>query len=158
MKFHKRKLALLETNLDDMNPQWYEPLMDRLFAAGALDVLLIPAIMKKSRPAVILQVLAESRKTEKILGLIFTHTTTLGVRRSVVDRFELKREIRSVKTPVGVVKVKIGRDQTGRRINIFPEFESCRVIAERAGLPLKKVFALAQRTISDEWLGLYERT
>lgn len=134
-----RKLLVLEANIDDMNPQWFEPLMDKLLQAGALDVVLIPSIMKKSRPAVILQVLAEPRRKQKLLTLIFEESTTLGIRSYPLTRYELKRETRKVKTPYGEVVVKIGRDEKGRLVNMSPEHEACRVLAEKKGIPLKKI-------------------
>ncbi len=128
-----------------MNPQWFEPLMERLFEAGALDVVLIPAIMKKSRPAVVLQVLTEPRRQERLFGIIFEESTTLGVRSYPVTRYELKREIKTVKTPYGNVRVKIARDTNGKVFNVAPEFESCRALSRKKGVPLKKIYAAVTR-------------
>lgn len=145
MKFRSRKLLVLETNLDDMNPQGFEPLMERLFAAGALDVVLIPAVMKKSRPAVVVQILAEPKKREALLQVVFEESTTLGVRSYGVDRFELEREAKKVRTRYGLVAVKIGRDLSGRVLNVFPEYESCRLLSRSKGIAFKKVYREALR-------------
>lgn len=145
----KRKLVVLEANLDDMNPEWFPPLSDRLFAAGALDVTLIPALMKKGRPAVILQVLAEPRIRQELLRIVFEESTTLGVRSYPVTRYELKRELKKVKTRYGEVVVKIGRDARGRILNISPEYEACRALARRKKLPLKKIYSETLRKALD---------
>ena len=141
----KRKLEVLEANLDDMNPQWYESLMERLFAAGALDVTLIPAFMKKNRPAVVLQVLTKPNLRQKLLGIIFEETTTLGIRSYLVNRYELPREFRKVKTPYGEVTVKISRDGRGRVLNISPEYASCLALAKKKKVPLKTIYAATLR-------------
>lgn len=141
-RFRLKKLLVLETNLDDMNPQWFEPLIDRLLEVGALDVVLIPSIMKKSRPAVILQVLSEAKKQQDLLEVIFQESTTLGVRSYPVHRFELRRETRELKTPYGPIKVKVGRDTTGRVLNSTPEFESCLKLARKKKIALKKIYQL----------------
>lgn len=141
--FKSKKLILLEANLDDMNPEWYEPLMDLLFEAGALDVTLQPILMKKSRPAILLQVLAEPRLRNRLLPLLFEHSTTLGVRIQSVERVELKRRFQKIRTPFGEVVMKQGLDASGRVINLAPEFESCKKIAKAKKIPLKKIYAEA---------------
>src|SRR3989338_4172039 len=141
MKFHRRKLLVFECNLDDMNPQCFEPLMERLFAAGALDVVLIPSIMKKSRPAVVLQVLTEPRRQEKLLEILFSESTTLGVRSYPVDRFELTRKTKQVRTPHGALTVKVGADRRGRGMNVAPEYESCLKMSRKKRVPLKRIYA-----------------
>ncbi|MEW6188280.1 MAG: nickel pincer cofactor biosynthesis protein LarC [Thermodesulfobacteriota bacterium] len=100
------KLMVLETNIDDMNPQWYEHLLEHLFEAGALDCLLIPCQMKKNRPAVLLQVLSKPETLPALQHLILRETTTLGLRFYEVDRLSLGRAIRTVKTPWGAVHIK----------------------------------------------------
>jgi uncharacterized protein (DUF111 family) len=139
--FKSRKLIVLEANIDDMNPEWYGPLVERLFEARALDVTLIPVIMKKSRPGVILQILAEPRLREKLLEIVFGESTTLGVRSYPATRFELHREIKKVKTVYGEVLVKIGRDQKGRVLNISPEYESCKMLSKKKRIPLKRIYS-----------------
>lgn len=136
-----QKLTLLESNIDDMNPEWFEPLMDQLFKAGALDVWLVPILMKKSRPAVLLQVLCDPKKKKNLVTIILNESTTLGVRSYEVERFELKREVRKVKTPYGVVSVKVGLSSTGEIVNVAPEYESCRQLSLKKKIPLKKIYA-----------------
>lgn len=146
--FRSRKLILLEANIDDMNPEWHEYLMEELLQAGALDVSLLPVLMKKSRPSVILQVLLERSHRERLLTVIFRESTTLGVRSTSVTRFELEREIREVETPFGEVQVKIGKDTKGRILNISPEYESCKELARKKKVPLKEIYAAARAVFS----------
>jgi hypothetical protein len=147
MKFQSRKLILLEANLDDMNPEWYAPVMEEFFEAGALDVTLTPILMKKTRPAVTLQVLSEPRLKEKLLEIFFRESTTLGVRCYDVERFELERKIVQMKTVYGNVKVKIGRDRSGKTLNASPEYESCRLLAKKKKVPIKKIYAAALKKL-----------
>ncbi|MBI2083426.1 MAG: DUF111 family protein [Deltaproteobacteria bacterium] len=148
MKFLKRKLIILETNLDNMNPEWFEFVSERLFKFGALDVTLIPISMKKSRPAVLLQVLIEPKKQTSALQIIFEETTTLGIRSYPVDRYELQREVRSVKTPYGNVRVKIGKGPDGKIMNVAPEYQSCLEVARKRKIPIKRIYGLAQAEFS----------
>lgn len=100
------KLVVLETNIDDMNPQWYDSLMEHLLAAGALDCLLIPCQMKKNRPAVLFQVLAKPENQARMEEILLAETTTLGVRSYAVDRRSLPRRIQSLETPWGAIRLK----------------------------------------------------
>lgn len=100
------KLIVLETNIDDMNPQWYDNLLEHLFEAGALDCLLIPCQMKKNRPAVLLQVLSKPETMAPLQTILLNETTTLGVRSYEVDRLSLPRSIESIKTPWGRIRIK----------------------------------------------------
>jgi hypothetical protein len=100
------KLIVLETNIDDMNPQWYDHLMEHLFKAGALDCLLIPCQMKKNRPAVLLQVLSKPETQAQLQGILLNETTTLGVRSYEVDRLSLPRTIQTITTPWGRIRIK----------------------------------------------------
>jgi uncharacterized protein (TIGR00299 family) protein len=102
----EEKLIVLETNIDDMNPQWYEPLMEHLFESGALDCLLIPCQMKKNRPAVLIQVLSKPETRAHLQDILLKESTTLGIRSYEVDRLSLPRTIQSVKTPWGVIRIK----------------------------------------------------
>ncbi len=147
MSFKSQKLVVLEANLDDMNPEWYGPLSEDLFAAGALDVTLIPVIMKKSRPAVILQVLAMPVDKVKLLKVLFEDSTTFGVRTYPVERFELKRILKKVQTSYGPVTVKLGLDPSNRIVNAAPEYESCRKISREKKIPIKKIYAEALKKV-----------
>jgi uncharacterized protein (DUF111 family) len=135
-------IVQIETNIDDMNPQFYSPLSDRLFAAGALDVWMIPIQMKKNRPAVTLGVLAPAGRQPPLIDMILRETTTLGVRVTPVERFEAQREIRTVETQLGAVRVKVKRWE-GAVVGVMPEFDDCRHIAESSGKSIREVHAVA---------------
>jgi uncharacterized protein (TIGR00299 family) protein len=135
-------IVQIETNIDDMNPQFYAPLSDRLFAAGALDVWMTPIQMKKNRPAVMLGVLTSAARQREIADIILRETTTLGVRVTPVERFEADREVQTVQTPFGSVKVKVKR-WDGAVVGVMPEFEDCRKLAEAKGAPIAEVHAAA---------------
>ncbi|MCC7494266.1 MAG: nickel pincer cofactor biosynthesis protein LarC [Fimbriimonadaceae bacterium] len=134
--------VVIEANLDDMNPEWYERAVERLFAAGGLDVTLQPVQMKKGRPGVLLRVVCDPPRREAVTTVILTETTTLGVRWFTVQRDCLAREWHEVSTSFGPVRVKIGR-RAGRVLNIAPEYESCRQAADAAGAALPAVYAAA---------------
>jgi uncharacterized protein (DUF111 family) len=128
----------METNLDDVNPQTYEHIMERLFDAGALDVTLIPVIMKHGRPGIVLTCLASSAAVESLLDVLFEETTTLGVRVQEITRHILRRRFTSVKIRGGIVRIKIAAvDRTSSKA--APEFIDCKRIAERTGRPVKAV-------------------
>ena len=141
-------VSLIQTNIDDMNPEFYEHIVDRLFDEGALDVFLTPIQMKKTRPATMLSVITDEEKTEKMLELIFDETTTLGVRISKIKRRKLNRESRKVATKYGEIEVKIGK-LDGMVKNISPGYEECRKIATRLNIPLKEVYQEAEQATSD---------
>jgi len=141
-------VSLIQTNIDDMNPEFYEHIADRLFNEGALDVFLTPIQMKRTRPATMLSVITDQEKTEKMLELIFDETTTLGVRISKIKRRKLNREGRKVATKYGKIEVKIGK-LDGMVKNISPSYEECRKIATRLNIPLKKIYQEAKQTAFD---------
>jgi uncharacterized protein (TIGR00299 family) protein len=135
-------IAVLEANLDDMNPQIYGYFAEQALAAGALDVFLTPVMMKKNRPGQLVTILCAPEATERLAELLFRETTTIGVRVQEVRRRILDRETMAVETPHGRVRVKVAR-LNGRVLNIAPEYEDCRRIAEEKHLPLKQVLAEA---------------
>ena len=137
-----QKLITLETNLDDQNPEVYSYLMDRLFQAGALDVCLIPMLMKKNRPGIQLQVLADPAQTDLLKSILFQETTTLGIREIPVDRFSLPRQIKPVSTPYGEVRVKVSQTPAGK-VKISPEYEDCRKLALENEVPLQVIYQAA---------------
>jgi uncharacterized protein (TIGR00299 family) protein len=141
-------VSLIQTNIDDMNPEFYEHIIDRLFNEGAMDVFLTPIQMKRTRPATMLSVITDEEKTERILELIFNETTTLGVRISKVKRRKLNRESRKVVTKYGKIEVKVGK-LDGIVKNISPSYEECRKIATRLNIPLKKVYQETKQATSD---------
>lgn len=133
------EVVQIETNIDDMNPQMYEHVIETLFQAGALDVFLTPIIMKRSRPAILLTVLAPTADQEKLLGTLFTETTTLGARILKVGRKKLEREIKRKKTAHGSIRVKTA-SQNGRVVRKRPEFEDVRRLAQRSGRSLRSLW------------------
>jgi uncharacterized protein (TIGR00299 family) protein len=141
------RLTLLETNIDDLNPQVYEYLMDRLFKAGALDVYLTPITMKKGRPATMLSILAEPQQAPALMELVFAETTTLGIRQLEVQRRRLPRQEREVETVFGRIRVKVIRQPDGRERK-QPEYQECRRIAEERGLPLHQVIEELERSLN----------
>lgn len=141
------RIILLETNIDDLNPQVYEYLMDRLFGAGALDVHLIPIIMKKGRPGIILSAMAEKGIAEKVMGIIFEETGTLGVRTREVERVRVQRETKEIETKWGKVRIKIA-SQGGEVVGVLPEYEDCKRIAEEKGIPLRRIIDEIRRSAS----------
>ncbi len=140
------RVAMLETNLDDMNPQGYDLLIERLLAHGALDVTLTPVIMKRGRPGIVLSVLADPAKVEPVLRVLFAETTTLGVRVQEVARRLLARELTEVATRFGLVRVKVAKAE-GRSVKARPEYQDCKRIAEQTGLPLRDVVREVERAL-----------
>jgi len=132
-------MTVVETNIDDMNPEFYDHVMESLFKAGAVDVTFTPVSMKKNRPAAKLSVMVSPEKTEKISKIILSETSTFGVRYFEVNRLTLDREIQILKTPYGPVKVKVG-SLDGAVMQISPEYEDCKKIARKKKLPIKKVY------------------
>jgi uncharacterized protein (TIGR00299 family) protein len=137
-------IAVLEANLDDLNPQVFGYVMDRLFEEGALDVFGMPIQMKKNRPGSLLTVLCKPEDASKLTQLIFAETTTLGIRRREETRQTLARRWESVGTPWGDVRIKIA-SMNGTVTNYAPEYEDCRRIAAEHHVPLKTVMQEASR-------------
>jgi len=133
-------VLVLEAQVDDMPAQLLGHLMERLFAAGALDVFYTPIHMKKGRPGILISVLCEASVREAVEALLFSESTTLGVRRHACERSVLERESVPVVTPYGLVSVKLGL-RAGRVLNAQPEFEDCRRAAATSGVPVKEVWA-----------------
>jgi len=131
-------ITIMETNIDDMNPQIYEYVMDKLFKAGALDVFLTQIIMKKGRPGIKLSVLCNNDKTDVLSEIILKETTSIGLRFYRAERKTLEREIAEVKTKYGSVRVKKAR--LGKAVQkASPEYEDCRKIAGKFNVPLLDV-------------------
>jgi hypothetical protein len=136
------RVLVLETEVDDMSPQLFGPLVERLLAAGALDAYLTPVQMKKGRPGVLVTVIAEPARREALEEILFTETTTLGVRRQEWDRTVLEREVVAVDTAYGRIGIKLGR-RGGRVYNVQPEFEDCTRAAAEKQVALKEVWSAA---------------
>lgn len=134
----KEQLILLESNLDDLNPEIYPYVMESLFDAGALDVCLLPVQMKKNRPGTQIQVLAEIQKAEGMREILFQETSTLGIRQTLVDRYSLPRIIQEVSTPYGVVRIKIVEEGTKYQ-KASPEFEDCQKLARENHIPVQQI-------------------
>ncbi|MGA2961849.1 MAG: nickel pincer cofactor biosynthesis protein LarC, partial [Candidatus Korobacteraceae bacterium] len=141
----RERVTVLEANLDDMSPQVFGYVIDRLLEAGALDVFATPVQMKKSRPGLVLTVLARNQDVERLSKLIFAETTTLGMRLRQEQRLTLERQHVAVTTPWGEVRVKIG-SLDGAVCNAAPEFEDCRRLAAAHNVPLKRVMQEALRS------------
>jgi uncharacterized protein (TIGR00299 family) protein len=136
--------VVIETNIDDMNPQAYDYIIEKLMKQGAQDVYLTPIIMKKGRPAVLLSVLTDKARSETVLDTIFRETTSIGVRIQEVGRKKLSREIREVETVYGAVHVKVSK-RGDEVLTVTPEYEDCRKIAEEKQVPLKTVMEEAKK-------------
>jgi uncharacterized protein (TIGR00299 family) protein len=136
------RVWVVEANIDDMNPQFYEHVSERLFAAGAMDVYLIPIHMKRGRPATMLSLMVDEPKLDGALGILFSETTTIGVRMHPVERRKLDREEATVATAFGPVGVKIAK-LDGRVMNVAPEYRDCLRVAEEKKAPLKDVYQAA---------------
>ena len=136
-------IAIIETTLDDMNPEIYEYVIDRLLELGARDVFLQPVIMKKSRPGATLTVLCDVDQVEALSELIMAETTTIGVRWRQEQRLVADQRNEYVETSVGKVRVKLA-ELKGRLVNMSPEFEDCKQLALETGVPLKEIFELAR--------------
>jgi len=134
-----RDLLVIETNIDDMNPEFYNYVSGKLFALGALDVSMVPVQMKKNRPGVLLSALVEPGMETAASEIILSETTTLGVRVLEVKRIELPREEKMVSTVFGPCKVKRALLPNGGE-RLIPEYEECRRIAEETGTPLPDVY------------------
>jgi hypothetical protein len=141
---HRGRVAVLSTTIDDMIPEHYGPLLERLLADGALDVFYTPVQMKKSRPATLVTVVARPEDAQRLATAVLRETTTLGVRIAHEERFELERRAASVQTPYGEVQVKVAVRPDGMP-RVVPEHESVRRAAERSGVPLEDVYRAALR-------------
>ena len=134
--WQQEEMLVLETNIDDMNPQFYDHVMTRLFSAGARDVFFSTIQMKKNRPAVLVRVIAEPADKERLARIIFEETTTIGIRYHPVGRMILKRTAITVKTRFGNVKAKILEEPDGKK-RISPEYDELKRIATAKNIPIK---------------------
>jgi uncharacterized protein (TIGR00299 family) protein len=147
--YERDTATLIETNIDDMNPQWYEHVSARLFEAGALDVFLTSIQMKRGRPATQLSVLVADDLVPEMLDVLFAETTTIGVRAQPVQRWKLTREIVSVETDYGPIAVKVSR-RGETVLNVTPEHRDCQRVATERGVPLKQVHQAALEAIRNQ--------
>lgn len=145
------RVAVLETHLDDANPEWLGTLMERLLAAGALDVGYGPLQMKKNRPGLRVTVIAAPEQAAALASLLLRESSAIGVRCHETVRYKLRREERTVATPLGEARVKLLFDGE-ELVRITPEHDSCRGLAERSGRPLPEVYRIVERAAD----GLFE--
>ena len=138
-------VTILEANIDDSTPQVLGYAMERLFAAGALDVTLTPVFMKKNRPATLISVIAAPETAEELAGVLFAETSTLGLRMISAERRVLARQIAEVETSFGKIRVKYN-DRGG----FTPEYEDCRRLAAEKGVPLRVVIGEANEAFSKQ--------
>jgi len=142
----EEKNLVIDVNIDDMNPQIYGYIIEKLFEKGALDVTITPIYMKKGRPGVLLSILIEPWKENDITEILFKETTTIGYRKYYVDKIMMDREIKEVETIWGKVRVKISK--YGSFVKISPEYEDCKRIAEERKIPLRQVMEeIEKRTL-----------
>lgn len=133
------KVIEIETSIDDMNPEFYSYLFNVLFDDGALDMALIPVLMKKNRPGHILKVITTPEKSENVISRIFRETSTSGLRVTETSRRILARKMIPVETPYGIINVKV-HEMNGKAVTVSPEYEECRIIAIEKDVPLKNVY------------------
>ncbi len=136
---HIETIVMLEANLDDTNPEWMGFIMDRLFEAGALDVVFCPVQMKKNRPGILVQIMAHPQQRDELIDILFRESTTLGVRFRYSQRKVLQRSIDEIDSPWGKILAK----KVSRPDGTFffqPEYEACKKIAEKNGLPIKEIY------------------
>jgi len=140
----KEKVMVIETNIDDMNPQFYDFVMEELFAMGIKDVFLTPIIMKKNRPATLLTIVTSPEKLSSITKFLLKETTTIGLRWREEVRARADREILSLRTKYGKIRFKLAR-WDGKMINVSPEYEDCKRLALEKRISLKEIFEEAKK-------------
>ncbi len=141
----EERVCVVETNIDDMNPQLFDHIIERLLKKGALDIFLIPVMMKKNRPGILLTVISPLDKRDIITEFLLRETTTLGMRWREEERVRADREVLTLNTPHGKIRFKIAYWK-GERVNLAPEYEDCKRIAINQGIPLKDIIEEAKKT------------
>lgn len=142
------RVTVIECEIDDMNPQIFGVLMDRLYAAGALEVFYAGVQMKKGRPGTLVTIIAPPDRREALSAVVFRETTTIGLRYTDVNRERLERELVTIETPLGAVRFKVAR-RAGAIVNAAPEFDDCVRLASERGLSVKDVQAVAVKAYLD---------
>jgi uncharacterized protein (TIGR00299 family) protein len=137
--WNQEEMLVIETNIDDMNPELYDYVFDRLFVAGARDVFLTPIQMKKNRPGTLLRVIAEPKDRDALARTILSETSTIGIRYYPVGRIILKRKSEKLKTPYGTIRVKIVEEPNGKK-RIAPEYDDLKRLAAAKNIPLKLLY------------------
>ena len=144
------RVMVVETNIDDMNPQFYDYVMERLLALDVMDVFLTPILMKKNRPATLLTVVCSVERLPSVTRFLLKETTTLGMRWRQEERARADREIVTLQTKHGTIRFKLARWE-GKRVNLSPEYEDCKKLATRTGIPLKDIFEEAKKVAGTLW-------
>jgi uncharacterized protein (TIGR00299 family) protein len=144
------KVMVVETNIDDMNPQFYDYVMERLLALEVMDVFLTPILMKKNRPATLLTVICSVERLPSVTRFLLRETTTLGMRWHEEERARADREITTLRTKHGAIRFKLARWE-GRLVNLSPEYEDCKRLATQKGIPLKDIFEEAKKAARAMW-------
>jgi pyridinium-3,5-bisthiocarboxylic acid mononucleotide nickel chelatase len=144
----RNDLQILECNIDDMNPEWYEYATEKLFANGALDVFITPIIMKKGRPASKFSVLTSTADMPNLSYILLEETTTLGIRSYPVSRVELKRKTVNVETSFGFVNVKLGY-LNEINLKLKPEYEDCKALALKNGIPIQRIYEEVNKKLKE---------
>lgn len=143
----EEKIMVVETTLDDMNPEFFPYLVEQSLAAGAVDAFFTPVYMKKGRPGMVFTALCPKTSMDQVVATLFRHSSTLGVRFREEARLVARRQVVAVETPYGPVQVKWGAFRTGTEddlsLNLAPEYESCRQVAQEQNVPLKEVYIAA---------------
>ncbi len=142
----EEEMLVMETNIDDMNPEFYDYVFDRLFAAGARDVFLASIQMKKNRPGTLLRIIAEPSKREDLAAILFGETSTIGIRYYPVGRMILSRTFQTVRTRFGQIRVKLVLQPTGEK-RATPEYDDLKRIAAAKKIPLKRLYDEVMRQI-----------
>jgi uncharacterized protein (DUF111 family) len=130
---------MLEANIDDTSPEWLGFLMDRLFNAGALDVVFCPVQMKKNRPGIQIQVMGRPNQKDKLIEIVFRESSTLGIRFRYTQRVVLQRSLVDVESPWGKIQVKKVFEKDGSPF-FLPEYEACREVAMKTSRPLREIY------------------
>ncbi|HEY3297314.1 MAG TPA: nickel insertion protein, partial [Armatimonadota bacterium] len=142
-------VSVVETNIDDMNPEFYDSVFTKLFGAGALDVFLSPIQMKKNRPATLLSAICPIERTDDVAAVVLSETSSFGVRISPAERRCLDRKWETAATPYGDIRVKVGSIK-GQEITASPEYDDCRTAADAHKVPVRKVYEAAIRAFHAE--------
>ncbi len=143
----KDPIIVVEANIDDMNPEVFGYVMEKLFDDGALDVVMIPLVMKKNRPGTMLQALCTKNNKSKIIYRILSETSSIGLRSYATERFVLEREVVEMDTVWGKMAVKKVR-RPGGEIELVPEYEACRKVADKRGIPIREVYDTLTKTMA----------
>jgi len=145
VKKYPENEVLIETNIDDMNPEFFPSVEKKLLRVGALDVFITPIQMKKGRPGFKLSILCDRKNVDALTDILFHETTTIGIRIFSIERRKLNRKTKKIKTKYGEAEVKLAFSK-GELVNISPEFESCEKLAKKTGLPVKEIYQTVKET------------